>query len=182
MNNYQPDPLEKAVWNILNPLINRERAPAEQEGLRIGYQNAGEWGDSYAVMSVVGRQAQGQRETLGFDDVTGVYKYKGQRHGQISVTFHGPQASWRAEDLTSALFTETASDLCNANNVVMYEPQTLDHVPIKDKDKWLDGAAVVINYRCAYIFSDRVEIIEIVNMTATVGDETITKSIEIKTP
>lgn len=178
MNSYQPDPLETAVWNVLQTLIN---SAGGNEALRIGYQDAGEWGDQYAVMSITSREPQGQDVRLGFDEESGEYRYRGQRNGQISVTFFGPQHGWRAENLVSGLQTESASDLFHNQKVVMYRPQVLSNVPVQDKERWLQAAAVVVNYRTSYIYSDRVGIIEIVDLTATVGDTTINKQITFKT-
>ncbi|UJH95980.1 hypothetical protein [Pantoea phage Nafs113] len=182
MSNYQPDVLEKALWDILQPLINRASAPADAEALRFTHQSAGEWSDRYATLQVVSRQPQGQDEQLGFDDVTGEYFYKGQRNGQVSVTFHGDQASWRAENLVSSLSTETAKDLCQDQRVALFSPKLLNNVPIRDKERWLQGAAVVIGYRVAYKFSDTVGIIEIVDLTAFTNKDPIHKVINIQTP
>lgn len=180
MNKYEPDQLESACWNIIQPLINKSQA----ELLRIGYQDAGAWEGQYSVMTITSRQRQGMDEQLGFDDESGEYFYKGQRNGQLTVTFFGARHAERAENLTSRLSTESARDLKYAHKVTMYGAQVLANTPAADPNatdgRWLRASAVVINYRCAYTFSDSVGIIEIVDLTATIDDVTIRKQIAVK--
>lgn len=180
MNSYEPDQLETACWRIIQPLINK----SSEEALRIGYQDAGAWSGEYAVMSITSRQPQGMDERLGFNDETGEYFYKGQRNGQLVVTFFGKRHAERAENLVSRLSTESARDLTYAHKVTMFRPQLLTNTPAADPNggegRWLTASAVVIGYRCAYTFSDTVGIIEIVDLEATVNDVTISQQITIK--
>lgn len=178
INSYKPDPLQMACWSILQPLINR----MGDELLYHAYQNAAEADPLYSYMNIQTRVAQGQDVQLGFHDENGEYFYRGQRHGELIVVFVGDQASWRGENLVSALRTESAKDLFNLYRVPMFNPNSIGHTPFKEANssKWLEAATVSIGYRTAYTYSDTVGIIEIVDLTATVGDVTVNKKIDIK--
>lgn len=178
-NNYKPDPLQAACWSILQALIKR----GGDELLYHGYQNAAEADPDYSYMNIQTRVAQGQDVQLGFNESNGEYFYKGQRHGELIVVFVGDLASWRADNLVSGLKTETAKDLFRQYHVPMFNPQSLGHTPFKEANgsRWLEAATVSIGYRTAYTYSDTVGIIDVVDLTAHVADETIHKKIDITT-
>lgn len=117
---YKPDYLERAVFDVLDPLIDVDLAYANQQHHQLT--------PPYATLSIDTRVRQG-RDTVFTTLDDGTVIYHGTRHGAITLTFVGDYAAENGDDLVNALQRPDASALFRKFGPVLHSATPINIRP-----------------------------------------------------
>lgn len=152
---FKPDPIAKAAWRVLNPLM-----PAGVT-LYHAYQGDTEVGD-FASVAITTRVRQGQ-DTRVEVNADGVQTYRGQRGGTITVQIVADDCNAYADQIINSLQMESASALFRQHGIVMHSANVVAFDPIElEGGQFMQMAAIDLQWRAQVQYYDEVGLIEYV--------------------